>query len=70
MIFLIPVNAQHYFDQKMNQNRNHLVLSSHHQAIEDLASEYRITAVSIDDEIIEGIAHEKYPNVIGIQFSL
>ena len=54
----------------MNQNRNHLVLSSHHQAIEDLASEYRITAVSIDDEIIEGIAHEKYPNVIGIQFSL
>jgi putative glutamine amidotransferase len=45
-----------------------LVLSSHHQAIEDLGQGWDITATSMDGKIIEGIQHSRYPNVLGIQF--
>lgn len=45
-----------------------LVLSSHHQAIEEIGKEWEITATSMDGKIIEGIQHGSYPNVMGIQF--
>jgi len=44
------------------------VLTSHHQAVDDLGKEFYITAWSMDEEIVEAIEHEKYPNVIGVQF--
>lgn len=44
------------------------VLSSHHQAIENLNDCWEITARSMDGKVIEGIKHKKYPNVIGVQF--
>lgn len=44
------------------------VLSSHHQSIGELGSGYKVTAYSLDGNIIEGIQHQEFPNVIGIQF--
>ena len=45
-----------------------LVLSSHHQAVENLGSDWVVTASSMDGRIIEGIQHRRYPHVLGVQF--
>jgi len=45
-----------------------IVLSSHHQAIEALGSGWQVAATSMDEKIIEAIAHLKYPHVFGVQF--
>jgi putative glutamine amidotransferase len=44
------------------------ILSSHHQALSEIGKGFRITAVSMDEKIVEAIEHTRYPNVIGIQF--
>lgn len=44
------------------------VLSSHHQAVEDLNECWEVTAWSMDKKVIESIRHKKYPNVFGVQF--
>jgi len=44
------------------------ILSSHHQAAEKLGKGLEVTAVSPDGKIIEGLAHNKYPNVFAVQF--
>ncbi len=44
------------------------VYSNHHQAIEKLGQNLKVIATSDDGKIIEAIAHQKYPNVLGIQF--
>jgi putative glutamine amidotransferase len=44
------------------------ILSSHHQALEKLGKELKVIATSMDGKIVEAVAHEKYPNVLGIQF--
>jgi putative glutamine amidotransferase len=44
------------------------VLSSHHQAIEKLGKDFRVSAFSKDGKIIEAIEHVRYPNVVGLQF--
>jgi len=44
------------------------IYSSHHQAIEKLGKGMEVTALSADGKIIEGIVHEKYPNVFAVQF--
>src|SRR6056297_329044 len=51
-----------------NQNLEPLVYSNHHQAIEKLGKDLEVIATSTDGEIIEAIAHQQYPNVLGIQF--
>jgi putative glutamine amidotransferase len=51
-----------------NENLSPLVYSNHHQAIENLGENLKVLATSSDGKIIEAIAHEKYPNVLGIQF--
>lgn len=51
-----------------NKDTNPLVLSSHHQAIEELGSGWEIAATSMDGKIIEAIQHSSYPHVLGIQF--
>ncbi len=44
------------------------VLSSHHQALEKLGLGLRTIAASMDGKIPEAVEHEKYPNVLGVQF--
>ena len=45
-----------------------LVLSSHHQALENLGKGWVIAATSMDGKIIEAIEHDRYPHVFGVQF--
>ena len=44
------------------------VVSSHHQAVKALGKGMRIIATSLDGKIPEAIEHERFPNVLGIQF--
>jgi putative glutamine amidotransferase len=44
------------------------VCSSHHQAAEMIGKNLRVAATSMDGEIIEALTHERYPNVVGVQF--
>jgi putative glutamine amidotransferase len=44
------------------------IYSSHHQAPEKLGKGMVVTAISPDGKIIEGLAHNKYPNVFAVQF--
>jgi putative glutamine amidotransferase len=44
------------------------VLSSHHQAVNELGQGIEVTALSTDGKIIEAIEHQTYPNVLGVQF--
>ncbi|MDD2563144.1 MAG: gamma-glutamyl-gamma-aminobutyrate hydrolase family protein [Salinivirgaceae bacterium] len=44
------------------------VLSSHHQCIKSLGMGFIPIAWSNDQKVIEGIQHQVYPNVIGVQF--
>jgi putative glutamine amidotransferase len=44
------------------------VFSSHHQAAEKIGKGLEITALSPDGKIVEGLAHNKYPNVFAVQF--
>jgi putative glutamine amidotransferase len=53
---------------KVSRKLQPIVYSSHHQAINDLAPVFNVTARSDDGKIIEGIAHKKYPNVFSVQF--
>ncbi len=53
---------------KVSRKLQPIVYSSHHQAINELAPVFNVTARSNDGKIIEGIAHKKYPNVFSVQF--
>ncbi len=44
------------------------ILSSHHQALELIGKGFRVTARSTDKKVVEAIEHNRYPNVIGVQF--
>lgn len=44
------------------------ILSSHHQAVEKLGKGFKTAATSLDGKIVEAIEHEKFPNVLGVQF--
>ncbi len=44
------------------------VYSSHHQAAETIGKGLEVTAVSPDGKIVEGLAHEQFPNVFAVQF--
>lgn len=44
------------------------ILSSHHQVADKLGKGMIVIATSLDGKIVEAIAHESYPNVLGIQF--
>ncbi|HDP95880.1 MAG TPA: hypothetical protein ENN40_11060 [Candidatus Aminicenantes bacterium] len=44
------------------------VLSSHHQAISELAKDLVVVARSMDGRVVEAVAHRHYPNVLGVQF--
>ncbi|MCX6567141.1 MAG: gamma-glutamyl-gamma-aminobutyrate hydrolase family protein [Candidatus Aminicenantes bacterium] len=44
------------------------VASSHHQSLEKIGKGFTVVATSTDDRIIEAIEHEKFRNVLGVQF--
>jgi len=45
-----------------------MVLSSHHQSVKKVGKGLFVAAVSMDGKIIEALEHEKYKNVLGVQF--
>jgi len=45
-----------------------LVLTAHHQAIDKIGKDLVVIATSMDGKIVEAIRHNKYKNVLGIQF--
>ena len=45
-----------------------LVYSNHHQAVDQVGKGFKVTATSMDGKIIEGLQHEQYDHVIGVQF--
>lgn len=49
-------------------NANYQVISSHHQCIEDPGLNLAVSALSMDEKIIEAVEHTKYKNVYGVQF--
>jgi len=52
----------------MTADDHPLVASSHHQAVDTLGKGFQVVARSMDGRIVEGIQHEKFPNVLGVQF--
>jgi putative glutamine amidotransferase len=55
-------------DLKLDPQTTPLVLSSHHQAIEEPGRGWKISATSMDGKIIEAIEHVQFPHVFGVQF--
>lgn len=66
----IQFTAHPFFLKKVKADKEviPLVLSSHHQAIDELGKDFIVTATSMDDQVIEGIQHRIYPNVFAVQF--
>ncbi|MEN8138297.1 MAG: gamma-glutamyl-gamma-aminobutyrate hydrolase family protein [Bacteroidota bacterium] len=52
----------------LNKNDTPYVCSSHHQAIKTVGHGFEVAATSTDGKIIEAIYHNKYKNVLGVQF--
>ncbi len=52
----------------MKKNQTPYVVSSHHQAVKNIGKGFKVIAVSMDGKVIEGLKHEKYKNVLGVQF--
>jgi putative glutamine amidotransferase len=53
---------------KMKEKDTPFILTSHHQALQKLGKNLLVAATSMDGKIIEAIEHQKYKNVLGIQF--
>jgi putative glutamine amidotransferase len=44
------------------------IMSAHHQMADKLGKDFRVAATSLDGKVTEAIEHERYPNVLGVQF--
>lgn len=66
----IVYTAHPFFLEKVkaDKNLNPLVLSAHHQSIDELGKNLIVTATSMDGQVIEGIQHRLYENVFAVQF--
>jgi putative glutamine amidotransferase len=53
---------------KVKKDSRPLVYSSHHQAAGITGKGLEVTALSADGQIVEGMAHNLYPNVFAVQF--
>ena len=43
-------------------------ISFHHQAVDKLGSGLRVVATSVDGKVVEGVEHDRFSNVVGVQF--
>ncbi len=66
----IEFTAHPFFLEKMKASSKFkpTVLSSHHQAIDELGKNLIVTATSLDGNVIEAIQHRLYENVFAVQF--
>ncbi len=66
----IRLGKESIFVRRMGFARDDLpvVATAHHQAIANLGSGLRVTATSLDGKIIEATEHDRFSNVLGIQF--
>ncbi len=66
----ITYTAHPFFPEKVKADSKlqPLVLSSHHQSIDELGKNLIVTATSLDGDVIEAIQHRLYENVFAVQF--
>lgn len=66
----IKLAKDRFFAEKLKArpDEHPFVLSSHHQAIKELGQGLEVTATSLDERIVEAVAHQKYKNVVAVQF--
>jgi len=66
----VQFTAHPFFLTKVKADKKLMpvVLSSHHQSIDELGKDLIVTATSMDREVIEGIQHRLYENVFAVQF--
>ena len=66
----IEYTANPFFLERVKADKNlkPMVLSAHHQSIDDLGKNIIVTATSTDEKVIEGIQHRLYENVFAVQF--
>ena len=53
---------------KISSNFLPSVASIHHQCVDSLGSDFKVTYLSNDELVVEGIEHINYKNVYGVQF--
>ncbi|MCR5209770.1 MAG: gamma-glutamyl-gamma-aminobutyrate hydrolase family protein [Lachnospiraceae bacterium] len=63
----IDIHDENSFMYKIYKEKEIVVNSAHHQAVDKLADGLRVAAVSDDDGVVEAFEHTKLP-VIGVQF--
>lgn len=51
-----------------SKDDNPYVVSAHHQMPGKLGKGMKVIATSLDGKVVEALEHEKYPNVLGVQF--
>jgi len=44
------------------------IMSAHHQSAEKLGRGFQAIATSLDGKVVEAIAHDEFPHVLGVQF--
>jgi putative glutamine amidotransferase len=52
----------------LSKNDQPYVYSAHHQQIEKLGHGLRVIATSLDGKVVEAVEHDRYRNVLGVQF--
>lgn len=70
--FLHPIvlleNSKFITDISANNESHPLILSAHHQMIEQVGKGFNISATSLDGKVPETFNHDHFPNVLGVQF--
>lgn len=66
----IRLDSHSKFIQEMSMKTTDspLVLSSHHQCVNQIGQNLNVTATSMDGKIVEALEHQHYKNVLGVQF--
>lgn len=64
----IHLKSSRYSGELNLKNTTPSVYSNHHQAVDAIGKGFQVWAASMDGKIVEGMQHEKYSNVVGMQF--
>ncbi|HNW59594.1 MAG TPA: gamma-glutamyl-gamma-aminobutyrate hydrolase family protein [bacterium] len=62
--------AKGFFTRELRRGRDEhpAVCSSHHQAVGKLGRDLEVAATSLDGKVVEALTHQRYKNVLGVQF--